>query len=202
MSTMRIDDFKTALAQGGARSNLFKCTVFWPNGQVQGEADSIVGGDALHSFMIKTAALPGSSITSIPVPFRGRQLKVTGDRDFADWSVSVINDNNFSVRNAFERWHDAINGAASNVSGGGMLATSFDTYVGNIEIEQLGRNGQAIKRYRLIGAWPTEVSTIDVSYDAGDIEEFTVNFTFQWFETDTTFDPTGGSFITPPPFSA
>lgn len=63
MSTMRIDDFKTALAQGGARSNLFKCTVFWPNGQVQGEADSIVGGDALHSFMIKTAALPGSSIT-------------------------------------------------------------------------------------------------------------------------------------------
>lgn len=201
MSTMRIDDFKTALAQGGARSNLFKCTVFWPNATVTGDADLIVGGDALHSFMIKTAALPGSTIASIPVPFRGRQLKVTGDRDFADWSVAVTNDNNFAVRNAFERWHDAINGAVTNVSGGGIDVTDFNSYVGNIEVEQLNRDGSPIKRYRLIGAWPTEVSPIDVSYDAGDIEEFTVNFAYQWFETDTTFEPSGGSFVIPPSFN-
>jgi len=199
---MRIDDFKTALAQGGARSNLFKVTVFWPNGTIEGDANTVVGGDALTSFMIKTAALPGSSIASIPVPFRGRQLKVTGDRDFADWNVQVINDNNFAVRNAFERWHDAINGAVTNVSGGGIDVTRFDSYVGNLEIEQLGRDGTPIKRYRLIGAWPTEVAPIDVSYDAGDIEEFSVNFTYQWFETDTTFEPSGGSFVTPPSFSA
>lgn len=202
MSTMRIDDFKTALAQGGARSNLFKVTVFWPNANITGEADTNIGGDALHSFMIKTAALPGSSITSIPVPFRGRQLKVTGDRDFADWNVQVINDNNFAVRNAFERWHDAMNGAVTNVSSNGVNAERFDSYIGNLEIEQLGRDGRPIKRYRLIGAWPTEVAPIDVSYDAGDIEEFNVNFTYQWFETDTTFDPSGGSFVTPPSFNA
>lgn len=196
--TMRIDDFKTALAQGGARSNLFRVTVFWPNADIRGEADQNIGGDALHSFMIKTAALPGSTINSIPVPFRGRTLKVTGDRDFADWTVTVINDNNFSVRNAFERWHDAINGNASNVSGRGLDVTNFNTYVANIEVDQLGRNGQAIKRYRLIGAWPTDVSNIDVSYDVGEIEEFTVNFTYQWFETDTTFDPSTNNFITPP----
>lgn len=200
--TMRIDDFKTALAQGGARSNLFRATVYWPNAAIAGEANITVGGDALHSFMIKTAALPGSSIASIPVPFRGRQLKVTGDRDFADWAITVTNDNNFAVRNAFERWHDAINGAASNVSGGGLSATDFGTYTANIEVEQLGRDGSVIKRYRLIGAWPTEVSPIDVSFDAGDIEEFTVNFTFQWFESDTTIDPTSGSFVTPPSFNA
>ena len=200
--TMRIDDFKTALAQGGARSNLFRCTVFWPNATITGEADTVIGGDALHSFMIKTAALPGSSVTSIPVPFRGRQLKVTGDRQFVDWNVSVTNDANFAVRNAFERWHDAINGAVTNVSGNGIDVSRFDTYAGNIEIDQLGRDGRAIKRYRLIGAWPTDVSQIDVSFDAGDIEEFNVQFSYQWFETDTTFEPSTGSFVTPPSFSA
>ena len=200
--SMRIDDFKIALAQGGARSNLFKCTIFWPNAAIAGDADINVGGDPLHSFMIKTAALPSSQINSIPVPFRGRQLKVTGDREYIDWNVQVINDNNFAVRNAFERWHDAINGAATNVAGNGIDVTRFDSYVGNIEIDHLGRDGQSIKRYRLIGAWPTEVSTIDVSFDAGDVEEFNVNFTYQWFETDTTFEPTSGSFVTPPSFNA
>ena len=200
--TMRIDDFKTALAQGGARSNLFKCTVFWPNGNITGDADTNIGGDALHSFMIKQAALPASTIASIPVPFRGRELKVTGDRTFADWNITVVNDNNFAVRNAFERWHDAINGAVTNVSGNGIDVTTFDSYVGNIEIDQLGRDGNPIKRYRLLGAWPTEVGSIDVSYDGGDIEEFTVTFTYQWFEADTTFEPSTGSFVTPPSFSA
>ena len=195
---MRIDDFKTALAQGGARSNLFRATIFWPNADITGGADQNIGGDALHSFMIKAAALPGSTINSIPVPFRGRQLKVTGDREFADWNVQVINDNNFSVRDAFERWHDAINGNASNVAGRGLDVTNFNTYVGNIEIDQLGRNGETIKRYRLIGAWPTEVGNIDLSFDVGEIEEFSVNFTYQWFETNTTSDPSGGNFITPP----
>lgn len=200
--TMRIDDFKTALAQGGARANLFKCTVFWPNADITGQADTNIGGDALHSFMIKTASLPGSTVNVIPVPFRGRQLKVTGDRVFDDWSVTVTNDNNFAVRNAFERWHDAINGAVTNVSGNGINAARFDTYVGNIEIDQLGRDGNPIKRYRLIGAWPTQVGNINVSFDDGNIEEFEVGFTYQWFETDTTFEPSGGSFITPPSFNA
>jgi len=200
--TMRIDDFKTALASGGARSNLFRATVFWPNGNITGDADTNIGGDALHSFMIKSAQLPGSSIQSIPVPFRGRTLKVTGDRDYADWNVTVTNDANFAVRNAFERWHDSMNGAATNVSGNGIDATNFSSYVGNIEIEQLGRDGKAIKRYRLLGAWPTEVAPIDVSFDVGGIEEFSVNFTYQWFETDTTFEPSTGSFVTPPSFNA
>ena len=200
--TMRIDDFKTALAQGGARSNLFRCTVFWPNAGITGDADTNIGGDALHSFMIKAAQLPGSTIASIPVPFRGRTLKVTGDRDYADWGVTVTNDANFAVRNAFERWHDAMNGAATNVSGAGLDAQRFDTYVGNIEIDQLARDGSTIKRYRLLGAWPTEVSPIDLSFDAGTVEEFGVTFTYQWFETDTTFEPSTGSFVTPPSFSA
>jgi hypothetical protein len=196
--SMRIDDFKTALAQGGARSNLFRATVFWPNANIRGDADQNIGGDALHSFMFRSAALPSSAIAPIPVPFRGRTLKVTGDRTFEDWTVDVINDNNFSVRDAFERWHDAINGNVSNVSGRGVNAANFNSYVGNIEVDQLGRNGQPIKRYRLIGAWPTEVTRIELSADMSDIENFQVVFTYQWFETNTTLDPSTGNFVTPP----
>ena len=194
--TVRIDDFKTALAGGGARANLFRVNCNWPNGDIQGLANTSFGAgetEALSSFMIKTAAMPGRTIGEIIVPFRGRQLKVTGDTIFDAWSVQVVNDNNFAVRNAFERWQDAINGAASNVSGRGVDAASFDTYVANLEIEQLSRTGAVIKRYVIVGAWPTVVDTIDVSYDSTDtIEEFAVTFAYQWWEANTTSAPTTG----------
>ena len=199
---MRIDDFKTALAQGGARANLYRATVFWPNAQIAGDANINVQGDALHSFMFKTAQLPGSSITPIEVPFRGRKLKVTGDREFEDFAVTVTNDNNFAVRNAFERWHDAISGAASNISGGGIDVANFNSYVCNIEVDQLDRGGNVIKRYRMIGAWPTEVAAMDLSFDNGEIEEFGVTFSIQWWESDTTADPSTGNFVTPPSFGS
>ncbi len=194
--TVRIDDFKTALAGGGARANLFRVNCNWPNGDIQGLANTSFGAgetEALSSFMIKTAAMPGRTIGEIIVPFRGRQLKVTGDSIFDAWSVQIINDNNFAVRNAFERWQDAINGAATNVSGRGVDAASFDTYVANLEIEQLSRTGAVIKRYVIVGAWPTVVDTIDVSYDSTDtIEEFAVTFAYQWWEANTTGAPTTG----------
>ena len=194
--TVRIDDFKTALAGGGARANLFRVNCNWPNGDIQGLANTSFGAgetEALSSFMIKTAAMPGRTIGEIIVPFRGRQLKVTGDSIFDAWSVQIINDNNFAVRNAFERWQDAINGAATTVSGRGVDAASFDTYVANLEIEQLSRTGAVIKRYVIVGAWPTVVDTIDVSYDSTDtIEEFAVTFAYQWWEANTTGAPTTG----------
>jgi hypothetical protein len=188
--TVRIDDFKTALAGGGARANLFRVNCNWPNGNIQGQANSPFGAgetEALSSFMIKTAAMPARTIGEVIVPFRGRQLKVSGDTIFDAWTVQVINDNNFAVRNAFERWQDAINGAANNVSGRGVDAASFDSYTSNMEIEQLSRNGSVIKRYVIVGAWPTVVDTIDVSYDSTDtIEEFAVTFAYQWWEANTT----------------
>lgn len=192
--TVRIDDFKTALTGGGARANLFRVNCNWPNGNIEGLANTPFGAgetEALSSFMIKTAAMPARSIGEVIVPFRGRQLKVSGDTVFDAWTVGVINDNNFAVRNAFERWQDAINGAATNVSGRGVNAASFDSYVANLEIEQLSRTGAVIKRYVIVGAWPTVVDTIDVSYDSADtIEEFGVTFAYQWWESNTTSVPT------------
>lgn len=198
MATLRIDDFKSAFVGGGARANLFRCRLFWPNGAIAGEADQQFGsqnGELLQSFMIKSASLPGSTIGMIEVPFRGRTLKVSGDRTFDDYSVTVVNDQNFAVRNAMERWHDSISGNVSNVSERGLNSASFDTYTANIEVQQLGREGEVLKTYRMIGAWPTAVDPIDVSYESGDtVEEFGVTFAYQWWEADTVAQPTTGGF--------
>ena len=197
--TLRIDDFKSAFVGGGARTNLFRCRLYWPNAEIAGQADDQYGSaqpELLQSFMIKSASLPGSTIGFVEVPFRGRKLKVSGDRTFDDYTVTIVNDNNFAVRNAMERWHDAISGNVSNVSGRGLDSATFDSYTANIEVEQLGRDGQVIKNYRMIGAWPTTVDPIDVSYDNSDtIEEFGVTFAYQWFESGTTEAPTTSGFI-------
>lgn len=193
--TMRIDDFKAALVQGGARSNLFRVNMSFPNATIQGQANAAFGAngpEALSSFMIKSAAMPGRTIGNIPVNFRGRQLKVSGDTTYEDWTITVTNDNNFAVRNAFERWQEAINGAVTNVSGLGVNAASFNSYVADLEIEQLGRDGAVIKRYIMKGAWPTTVDPIEVSYDNTDqIEEFGVTLCYQWWESDQVVEASG-----------
>lgn len=198
MATLRIDDFKSAFVGGGARANLFRCRLYWPNAAIGGDADQQYGaqnGELLQSFMIKAASLPGSSIGMVEVPFRGRTLKVSGDRTFEDYSVTIVNDNNFAVRNAVERWHDAISGNVSNVSERGLDSASFDSYTANIDVEQLGRDGNVIKSYKMIGAWPTTIDAIDVSYESADsIEEFGVTFAYQWWEANTVAQPTTGGF--------
>jgi len=191
---MRIDDFKAALIQGGARANLFRVNISFPNSTITGDANRIFGSstpEQLSSFMIKTASLPGRTINPIEVNWRGRKLKVSGDTNYEDWTITVINDNNFSVRNAFERWQEGINGGVTNVSGNGTDATTFNSYVADLEVEQLGRNGEVVKRYVIKGAWPTTVDPIEVGADNADtIEEFGVTLAYQWWENDVTIDPT------------
>ena len=104
--SLRVDDFKAKLKGGGARPNLFRVTLNFP---------AYAGGNAeLTSFMCKGAQLPASTINAVDVPFRGRQLKIAGDRTFEDWSVTVINDTGFEVRNAMERWMNGMNGHTAN----------------------------------------------------------------------------------------
>jgi len=174
MAVLGVDDFKSKLRGGGARPNLFKATINFP---------AYAGGDAeLTSFLCETAQLPGSTFGTIIVPFRGRQLKMAGDRTFAPWQVTIINDTDFDVRNSMERWMNGINAHTANTG-----LTSPITYEADLLVEQLDRDGTSLKKYTLRGAFPTEVSPIDVSYGAIDeIERFTVNFEYQYFETNTT----------------
>ena len=171
MAVLGVDDFKAKLRGGGARPNLFKATVNYP---------TYAGGDAeLTSFLCEAAQLPGSTMGTIVVPFRGRQLKVAGDRTFGPWSITVINDTDFSVRNSMERWMNGINAHSANTG-----LSSPITYEADLFIEQLDRSGESIKKYTFRGAFPTEVSPIDVAYSSNDeIERFTVTFEYQYFDS-------------------
>jgi len=174
MAVLGVDDFKSKLRGGGARPNLFKATINYP-GYANGDAE-------LTSFLCETAQLPGSTLGTIVVPFRGRQLKMAGDRTFAPWTVTIINDTDFDVRNAMERWSNGMNNHSANTG-----ITSPIGYEADLFVEQLDKDGSAIKKYTFRGAFPTEVSPIDVSYAANDeIERFTVTFEYQYFDTDTT----------------
>jgi len=174
MAILGVDDFKSKLRGGGARPNLFKATVNFP-GYAAGDVE-------LTSFLCKTAQLPASVMNVFEVPFRGRQLKMAGDRTFEPWTVTIINDTDFSIRNAMERWMNGINAHQANTG----LSNPID-YQSDLIIEQLDRDGETLKTYNFRGCFPTNVSAIDVSYETVDaIEEFTVEFQVQYWESDTT----------------
>ena len=119
---------------------------------------------------------------AVLVLIRGRQLKIAGDRTFEPWTVTILNDTDFSIRNAMERWMNGINAHQANTG----LSNPID-YQADLVIEQLDRNGDTLKTYNFRGCFPTNVSAIDVSYETVDtIEEFTVEFQVQYWESDTT----------------
>ena len=174
MAILGVDDFKSKIRGGGARPNLFKVTLNFPG---------YAGGDVeLASFMCKTGQLPASTIAPITVPFRGRQLQMAGDRTFEPWSVTIINDTDFNVRDAMERW---MNGMAAHTQNTGL--TSVTEYEADMIVEQLNKAGDTIKTYNFVGAFPTNVSAIELAYDANDtIEEYTVEFQIQYWTSNTT----------------
>jgi hypothetical protein len=184
-----IDSFKARLVQGGARPNLFEVEMDFPSGV--GIFDDEID-NTTHRMMIKGAQLPASNIQEVIVPFRGRQLKVAGDRRFDPWTITVINDGDFKLREAFERWANFI----IKVSDGSGTINPTD-YFADWRVNQLGRaenvldvpgdqSGSTLpilRRYKMHGCWPSLVSPIELSYDTADtIEEFQVTLQVQWWE--------------------
>ena len=184
-----IDSFKSRLVQGGARPNLFEVEMDFPSGV--GIFDEEIE-NTRHRMMIKGAQLPASNIAEVVVPFRGRQLKVAGDRRFDPWTITVINDGDFKLREAFERWSNFI----IKVSDGSGTINPSD-YFADWIVNQLGRastdlntrgedSGATLpvrRRYQMHGCWPSQVTPIELSYDTADvIEEFQVTLQVQWWE--------------------
>ena len=171
-----INDFKAKLAGGGARANQFKVTMPFPGyAQVGGEIEDL-------AFLCTTAQIPAMTVGNVNVPFRGRQIKIAGDRTFADWSITVLNDTNFKLRNAFERWQNGINNMSDNEGLSNPVDYQVDAFV-----DQLDRNGNTLKSYTLRGAFPVEVAAIDLNFATVDeVETFGVTFQYQYFETNTT----------------
>ena len=187
-----ISQFKAALIGGGARPNLFEVELTTLPAGISWDADNF-------RYMCKAAQLPASTIAQIDVPFRGRIFKVAGDRTIDQWSVTIINDENFRIRNAMEQWVDLIAKLDNNLG-----ATDPTAYMTNAKVFQLGRGSSpnsttnagdantVLKEYEFIDIFPTNVAAIDLSYDSSDaIEEFTVDFQVNSFSLTGAGGPNG-----------
>jgi len=203
-SERTIDKFKNRLNQGGARSNLFEVSFGTQLGDFTFPwGDSATSDD---NMLIKAAGLPASTITEIPVPFRGRTLKVAGDRTFDVWTITVLNDGDFKWRNIFERWMNYM----VKVSDGSGTVNPADYQI-DATVAQLSRadfggfstrgsnnaNNINVQRYyNLHGVFPTSVSQIDLSYNSeNEIEEFTVDLQVQWWEAADSQNSAGSQVI-------
>jgi hypothetical protein len=159
-----IDQFKAQLIGGGPRANRFR--VFIPR------------SGAKIEFLCQAAQIPAANIGTVPVNFRGHQLKLAGDRTFENWTVTIINDVEFSVRNAIEDWQTDIQALDS-----GEGATSTDYLLSRAYVEQLHKDDSVLARYEFFNMFPTIISSIDLSYETIDqLETFTVEFAYSHWE--------------------
>ena len=173
-----IDAFKANMIGGGARANQFFVSLTFPNYVSAGTLASVKG-----QFVCKGAQLPASTIDNTPVNYRGRQVNFAGERTFAPWTITVLNDNDFLLRNAFEAWMNGINNNSNNT---GLI--SPNQYQVDMEVSQLDRNGGVIKTYKFVDAYPTEVGSIELNFDTNNqVEEFTVTLQYNyWLSTSST----------------
>ena len=171
-----VNQFRSQLQGDGARPNLFEVTMPFPVFSLPGNAQTKL------TFMCKTAQLPGSTLGVVPMQYFGRELKFVGNRSFADWTITIINDEDFVVRNAFERWMNGINSHNLNVRN--PVAGTPIGYSVDGQVLQFGKAGNTIKQYNFVGMFPTDLTPIDVDWGSNDaIEEFSVTLTYQWWES-------------------
>ena len=199
MALRTLSEFKSALAGGGARPNLFEVNLTALPTNINTGLVSDAWDAKTFAFLCKAAQLPASNLGSIDVPFRGRILKVAGDRTYDTWTVTVINDEDFKIRSVFEQWINLISRATNNtgVTNPGSYMTSADVYQYGRGVDTASRTtttsastgdqptlstGSPLRAYKFVDIFPTNVSAIDLSYDSTDtIEEFTVEFQVQYW---------------------
>ena len=180
-----------------ARPNLFQVQLYFPgdigttpdtgDSSVSGNADASSGESAaagtlqangLATMLVKAANIPASTVGVIDVPFRGRTLKIAGDRSFEPWTVTVMNDKNFQLRSMFEVWSTKIQALQQNYQSYENIAD----YQATAAVYQLNRQQQVVRAYKFEGIWPSNISAIDLAWDSNDtVEEYTVEFQVQYW---------------------
>jgi hypothetical protein len=176
-----VSEFRANMVGDGARPNLFSVSLNFPlelaqNGSAAGQKTT---------FMAKSAQLPGSTIGTVPVFYFGRELKFAGNRTFTDWTLQIINDEDFVIRNSLESWMNAINSHAGNVRAN--LAQTPSSYTVDATVTQYGKAGQELKKYTFVGLFPLDIAPIDLDWGSNDvIEEYSATFAFQYWTSDNT----------------
>ena len=176
-----ITEFRSRLTGGGARANLFEVEIDFPEGLGINLSDI---SDRIP-FLVKAAEIPASNLGNIPVPYRGRVLPVAGDRTFDPWTVTIINDTNFGIRDAMEKWSNSINDLQT-----AQGTINPEVYQKSALVKQLSREGSApgdpektLRTYKFEGIYPNTVSSIPLDFGATDqIEEFQVTFNYLFYE--------------------
>jgi hypothetical protein len=170
-----INEMKSQLTFGGARPTLFSVKIFNP-------ANS--SADVKTEFMVQTSQIPSSTISPIEVAYFGRRIKLAGDRSYDTWSVTVINDEDFLVRNAMEEWSNRINGSLTNLRTFGGAQPSL--YKSQALVTQYGRTGDTLRQYKFNGIFPLDISTIELDWGSTDtIETFSVTFAYDNWEVSS-----------------
>jgi hypothetical protein len=173
-----ITEFRSAMLGDGARPNLFSVSLTFPT-----VATSPIASQKL-TFTAHAASLPPSIVGVATQFYFGRQIKFPGDRQFPDWSLTIVNDEDFIVRNAFETWSDKINSHSQNVRA--ALAISPTLYCCDATVTQYSKKGEAIKSYKFVGMFPNTIDPIQVDWGSNDrIEEFNVTFSYQYWTADS-----------------
>ena len=176
-----IEDFKAVLQGGGVRPTMFQVEMTYPDAVVADGNQATQEG----TFLIKAAQLPASNVGFVEVPFRGRKLKVSGDRSYDDWTITVTNDVTFRTRKAFEEWAERIQNH-NFVLGSNTLVD----YFGSAIVRQLDRDGNQLRAYRFEGVWPTSVSEIGLDFDTNDtVEDYEVTLCVQYWSAIEQGDP-------------
>lgn len=186
-----IGAFRSTLSLDGARPNLFEVSMSFPsvatseNAAGNGGGSNGLGVAEQMTFFCRAAQLPGSTVNQVPLNYFGRELKFAGNRIFTEWTVTIINDEDFKLRNAFERWMNGLNSHRGNLRNSAF--TSPPSYTQDATVTQYAKTGEAIKAYKFIGMFPMDISPIEVDWAANDtIEEYAVTFAYQWWESTTT----------------
>tara|TARA_B100000927_G_C16301832_1_gene403784 strand:+ start:115 stop:705 length:591 start_codon:yes stop_codon:yes gene_type:complete len=188
-NTRNITEFRSRLTGGGARSNLFEVSIDFPDLAI----DKRLVTDKVP-FLVKAAEIPASNLGNIPVPYRGRVLPIAGDRTFDPWTVTIINDNDFIIRDAMEKWSNSINDLQT-----AQGTINPEVYQRSALVKQLSRQGtgpgddeKILRQYRFEGIYPNTVSSIPLDFGATDqIEEFQVTFNYLFYEVAGGADGTG-----------
>ena len=166
-----VNQFAGALKGGGARNSLFQVLITNPVNSV---------GDINIPFMCKAAQIPAATVSAIELDYFGRKIKIAGNRTYAEWAPTIINDESFDIRNALEEWNASINTFEGNLRGNGSSSPS--AYKSSAQIQQFNQLGEVIREYTFVGIFPSEVGTIDLAWDADTIEEFPVTFQYDYWQ--------------------
>lgn len=173
----RVQEFRAQMNYDGARPNLFRCELTFPLGNGSSGA-----AQQQFTFMARASQLPGDTIGVAPQFYFGRELKFAGNRTFAEWTVTVVNDEDYKTRDQFEKWMSGINSHVDNLRSENFIKGD-NGYQADGYITAMGKRGDDIKAYKFVGLFPIDLSPMEMDWGANDsIQEYAVTFAYQWWE--------------------